>query len=117
LAIVSLSLFRFIHCSFILAREAGTSTTGSSHTDCFHFFRFGGGRLLHGVHLFPSHSWSAKSRFLVSLVPSWRISCLHLGVHPFKVPRTTVLGTNFPNGIFHLPCHSCTMGRPSSRSD
>jgi hypothetical protein len=61
------------------------------------FFRFGGGRPLHGVHLLPSRSWSAKFRFVVSLVPSWLISCLHLGVHPFQVPRTTMsLARTFP---------------------
>jgi hypothetical protein len=35
--------------------------------------------------LLPSRSWSSRSRFLVLLGPSWRISCLQPGVRPFRV--------------------------------
>jgi hypothetical protein len=61
--------------------------------------------LLHS-HLLSSRSWSSKSRFLVSLVPSWRISCLHLGVHPFWVPLVEWFLVRF----FRRPCSN---GGPS----
>jgi hypothetical protein len=37
-SVVSHSLFPFVHSSFTLVGEAGTSTTGSSHTGRFPFF-------------------------------------------------------------------------------
>jgi hypothetical protein len=47
-------------------------------------------RVLLNFHLLPSSSWSSKSRFLVSSLPSWRICCLQLGVHPFEVLNITL---------------------------
>jgi hypothetical protein len=109
---VSHSLFRFVHHSFTRCSWGGRCFyTGSSRTGRFPFFVLEVAdpstmstcfRPVAGARSLDSWFPSCLPGVLVvrSEGPSFQGSSYHI-----------VPGTNFPNAVFHLPCHFCTAGR------